>query len=65
MREQSEVVFVKGKDTPQRVREYLNRAVTTVEWDKKRTARTEADGNKTYKSKQGENGLIVCRNEKV
>ena len=27
-------VFVKGKSTPQRVREYINRTVTTVEWDK-------------------------------
>ncbi len=42
-------VFVPGKQTPQRIREYLNRSVTTVEWDKKRTARTEADGTRTYK----------------
>ena len=53
-------VFVKGKSTPQRVREYINRTVTTVEWDKKRTARTEADGSKTYKPKRDENGLIVA-----
>jgi len=33
-------VKVSGKKTPQRIREYLNRVVTTVEWDKKRTART-------------------------
>lgn len=57
-------VFVKGKSTPQRVREYINRTVTTVEWDKKRTARTEADGSKTYKPKRDENGLIVCRSDK-
>lgn len=57
-------VFVPGKKTPQRIREYLNRSVTTVEWDKKRTARTEADGNKTYKPKRDDNGVIVCRSEK-
>jgi hypothetical protein len=46
------------------VREYLNRTVSTVEWDKKRTARTEADGTKTYKPKRDDNGLIICRSEK-
>jgi hypothetical protein len=57
-------VFVKGKKQPQRVREYLNRIVTSVEWDKKRTARTEADGTKTYKPKRDDNGIILCRSEK-
>jgi hypothetical protein len=57
-------VFVSGKKQPQRVREYLNRTVSTVEWDKKRTARTEADGSKTYKPKRDDNGLIICRSEK-
>ncbi|MDR3235627.1 MAG: site-specific integrase [Prevotellaceae bacterium] len=57
-------VFVPGKKQPQRVREYLNRTVSTVEWDKKRTARTETDGTKTYKPKRDDNGLILCRSEK-
>jgi len=57
-------VYVPGKQTPQRVREYLNRCITTVEWDKKRTARTDADGMKTYKPKRDDNGIIVCRSEK-
>lgn len=57
-------VYVPGKHTPQRVREYLNRCITTVEWDKKRTARTDADGTKTYKPKRDDNGIIVCRSEK-
>lgn len=57
-------VDVPGKQTPQRVREYLNRCVTTVEWDKKRTARTDAAGIKTYKPKRDDNGIIVCRSEK-
>jgi integrase len=57
-------VFVPGKKSLQRIREYLNRSVTTIEWDKKRTARTEADGTKTYKPKRDDNGIIICRSEK-
>lgn len=57
-------VIVPGKKSPQRIREYLNRSVTTIEWDKKRTARTEADGTKTYKPKRDDNGIIICRGEK-
>jgi excisionase family DNA binding protein len=56
-------IFVPGKKTPQRIREYINRSVTTVEWDKKRTARTNAEGTKTYKSKRNDNGIIACRSE--
>ncbi|KAA6299999.1 MAG: Tyrosine recombinase XerD [Candidatus Ordinivivax streblomastigis] len=56
-------VFAPSKKQPQRIREYLNRTVTTVEWDKKRTARTEADGAKTFKPKRDDNGLIICRSE--
>ncbi len=57
-------VFVPGKKSPQRIREYLNRSVTTIEWDKKRIARTEADGSKTYKPKRDDNGIIICKGEK-
>ena len=57
-------VLVPGKKSSQRIREYINRSVTTVEWDKKRTARTGADGTKTYKPKRDDNGIIVCRSEK-
>lgn len=56
-------VYEKGKDKPQRVREYLNRSVTTVEWDKNRVARTNADGTKTYKPKRNDNGVIVCKSD--
>jgi hypothetical protein len=56
-------VQVSGKKTPQRIREYLNRAVTTVEWDKKRTARTDANGTKTYKPKRDDNGVIICKSD--
>ena len=57
-------VLVPGTKSPQRIREYLNRSVTTIEWDKKRTARTEADGTKTFKPKRDDNGIIICRSEK-
>lgn len=57
-------VLVPGKKSSQRIREYLNRSVTTIEWDKKRTARTEADGTKTFKPKRDDNGIIICRGEK-
>lgn len=56
-------VQVLGKEMPQRIREYLNRAVMTVEWDKKRTARTDANGTKTYKPKRDDNGIIICKSE--
>jgi len=57
-------VFVPGTKSPQRIREYLNRSITTIEWDKKRTARTDAGGTKTYKPKRDDNGIIICRSEK-
>ena len=56
-------VYVKGKSSPVRVREYLNRTVTTVIWDRNRTARTSADGKKNYKPKRDDNGIILCRSE--
>ena len=55
-------VFIPGKKKPQRVREYFNRTVSTIEWDKKRTART-TETSKTYKPKRDDNGVIICRSE--
>ncbi len=55
-------VYVAGKTTPQRVREYLNRTITTPIWDKTRTARTTAD-SKTFKPKRDVNGIIQCKSE--
>ena len=54
-------VFTPGKDKPQRVREYVNRVITTPIWDKKRTARTDSEGNCTYKPKRDVNGIIMCK----
>lgn len=56
-------VFVPNKKTPQRLREYLNRIITTPIWDKTRTARTNANGTKTYKPKRDLNGIIQCKSE--
>lgn len=55
-------VFVKGKQQPQRIREYINRTILTPVWDKKRTARTTED-TKTFKPKRDTNGIIICRSE--
>ena len=57
-------VYVAGKEYPQRIREYINRIVTTPVWDKSRTARTTADGSITYKPKRDENGIIQCKSPK-
>ena len=56
-------VYLKGHSNPQRIREYLNRTVSTVIWDKKRTARTSADGKQSFKPKRDDNGIILCRSE--
>ena len=55
-------VYTAGKSEPQRVREYLNRIVTTVVWDKTRTARTTSS-SKSYKPKRELNGVIQCKSE--
>lgn len=56
-------VFVPGKSTPQRLREYLNRTITTPIWDKKRNARTSSDGKVSYKPKRDLNGVIQCKSQ--
>mgnify|MGYP000010887058 FL=1 len=56
-------VFQSGKDKPQRLREYLNRTITTPVFDKSRNARTGADGKNTYKPKRDLNGIIVCKSQ--
>lgn len=56
-------VFVAGQKKPQRIVEALNRSVTSIVWDKKRTART-TETSKTFKPKRDENGVIVCKTEK-
>jgi integrase len=55
-------VFVLGKKKPQRIVEALNRTITSIIWDKKRTART-TETSKTFKPKRDENGIIMCKTE--
>ncbi|MYY26651.1 site-specific integrase [Elizabethkingia anophelis] len=55
-------VIVPGKEKAQRVREYLNRSVTTVDFDKKRSART-TQNSVSFKPKRDDNGIIVCKSE--
>ena len=50
-----------GTDKPQRIIEALNRTITSPTWDKSRTARTSADGAKTFKPKRDVNGIIQCK----
>ena len=56
-------VFVAGNKKPQRIVEALNRTVSTIVWDKNRTART-TDTSKSFKPKRDENGVIICKSEK-
>ena len=55
-------VMISGKNDPQRIREYLNRSVTTVDFDKKRPART-TQNSVSFKPKRDDNGIIVCKSE--
>lgn len=56
-------VIVEGKVKPQRIRDYINRTVTTVVFDKKRPARTTSFGV-TYKPKRDDNGILVCTSDR-
>ena len=55
-------IMLSGKKTPQRIREYLNRSVTTVDFDKKRPAKT-TQKSISYKPKRDDNGIIICKSE--
>ena len=55
-------VMVEGKDKPQRIREYINRSVKTVVFDKKKISRTTS-GKTTYKPKRDDNGIIICKSD--
>jgi integrase len=61
--DQTEIKSIQDQGkTPQRIREYLNRSVTTVDFDKKRVART-TETSVSYKPKRDDNGIIVCKSE--
>lgn len=46
---------------PTRIKEGVNRSVTTPIWDKTHIAKTNPDGSVTYKPKRDVNGVIMCR----
>ncbi|MCI6416539.1 MAG: site-specific integrase [Candidatus Onthomorpha sp.] len=55
-------VYVNGNPTPKRIREYLNRTITTPIFNKSAVART--DGKvKTFQPRRDVNGVIMCRTE--
>lgn len=56
-------VYEVNDEQPKRVREYINRSVSTVVFDKNRSARTNENGKKSYKPKRDENGIIVCKSD--
>lgn len=56
-------VFQADKPNPQRVREYLNRTITTPIWDKSRNTRIDKNGKITYKPKRDLNGIIQCKSQ--
>ncbi|MBO7624103.1 MAG: site-specific integrase, partial [Bacteroidales bacterium] len=55
-------VFQAGKKDVMRVREYINRAITTPIWDKSSVAKTTETG-RSFKPKRDANGIIQCRSE--
>ncbi|AQY21191.1 site-specific integrase [Riemerella anatipestifer] len=56
-------VYESNDENPKRVREYLNRSVSSVVFDKNRQARTDENGNISYKPKRDENGIIICKSD--
>lgn len=51
-------VYDCGTTSPKRVREYINRSITTPIWDRKQESRPSANGEKRYKPKRDVNGVI-------
>ena len=48
---------------PKRVREYLNRTITTPVWDKNQPTRGKSNGEQHYMPKRDVNGVIQCRSQ--
>lgn len=55
-------VYVNGNPTPKRIREYLNRTITTPIFNKSAVARTYGKV-KTFQPRRDVNGVIMCRTE--
>ena len=55
-------VFVNGDPQPKRIREYLNRSITTPIFNKSAVARSNGKV-RTYQPRRDINGVIICRTE--
>ena len=53
-------VYVNG--CPKRIREYLNRSISTPIWNKSSVARS-SKGKKSYRPRRDVNGVIMCRTD--
>ena len=54
-------VYKTPNGKPCRIKEGVNRSVTTPIWDKSHIAKTHPDGSVTYKPRRDANGVIMCR----
>lgn len=54
-------VYEKANGKPKRIRENINRVVTTPLWDKSKTTRGGAGGKVAYMPKRDVNGVIQCK----
>lgn len=54
-------VYEKFCDKPKRIRENINRVITTPLWDKSKTTRVGAKGKEAYMPKRDVNGVIQCK----
>lgn len=54
-------VYRNSVGKPYRIKEGVNRSITTPIWDKNRIAKTNPDGSVTYRPKRDNNGIIMCR----
>ena len=54
-------VYKTPNGKPYRIKEGVNRSVTTPIWDKSHVAKTHPDDSVTYKPRRDANGVIMCR----
>lgn len=55
-------VFVNSEKKPIRIREYLNRSISSPIWNKSSVSRTHGK-SKSYRPRRDVNGVIMCRSE--
>lgn len=55
-------VFINDNPKPKRIREYINRTITTPIFNKSKVARTNGE-TQSYQPRRDVNGVIMCRSE--